>query len=238
MCIRDSSKFTAMKISLFDVSGSQIRHATLKKFDERSTGSKCYNSQPGVGIGGGNKDGYSIRVATADLLARREAKKVLVLLSDGLPSDYNGGTRAGLDDVRDAVREAPVSYTHLDVYKRQDQTWKDDVTANIVRSIESNLGEIFSKACTIATDYGKTGKVNTRSLNTLVRSAARVKKMNVFANPMLEQLSKSLSTITNDDMDKAEWQVEEAIVDAWNYARATGINLDMSICPFDEKRCV
>lgn len=103
---RGLSKFTAMKISLFDVSGSQIRHATLKKFDERSTGSKCYNSQPGVGIGGGNKDGYSIRVATADLLARREAKKVLVLLSDGLPSDYNGGTRAGLDDVRDAVREA------------------------------------------------------------------------------------------------------------------------------------
>lgn len=103
---RGLSKFTAMKISLFDVSGSQIRHATLKKFDERSTGSKCYNSQPGVGIGGGNKDGYSIRVATADLMARREAKKVLVVLSDGLPSDYNGGTRAGLNDVREAVREA------------------------------------------------------------------------------------------------------------------------------------
>ena len=49
---------------------------------------------------------FASRVATADLLARREAKKVLVLLSDGLPSDYNGGTRAGLDDVRDAVREA------------------------------------------------------------------------------------------------------------------------------------
>ena len=103
---RGLSKFTAMKISLFDVSGSQIRHATLKKFDERSTGSKCYNSRTGVGIGGGNKDGYSIRVATADLLARREAKKVLVVLSDGLPSDYNGGTRAGLNDVREAVREA------------------------------------------------------------------------------------------------------------------------------------
>ena len=72
---RGLSKFTAMKISLFDVSGSQIRHATLKKFDERSTGSKCYNSQPGVGIGGGNKDGYSIRVATADLMARREARR-------------------------------------------------------------------------------------------------------------------------------------------------------------------
>lgn len=103
---RGLSKFTAMKISLFDVSGGQIRHATLKKFDERCTGSKCYNSMPSVGTGCGNKDGYSIRVATADLMARRESKKVLVVLSDGLPSDYNGGTRAGMNDVREAIREA------------------------------------------------------------------------------------------------------------------------------------
>lgn len=121
-----------------------------------------------------------------------------------------------------------------DLQNMVDQTWKDDVTANIIRSIEANLGEIFSKACDIATNYGKTGRVNTRSINALCRSAAKVKKMNVFANPMLAQLSESLAAITNDDVDKAEWQVEEAIVDAWNYAKATGINLDMSICPFDE----
>lgn len=104
---RGLSKFAAMKISLFDVSGGQIRHSTVKKFDERCTGgSKCYNSINPVGIGGGNKDGYSIRVATADLMARREKKKVLVLLSDGLPSDYNGGPRTGMSDVHEAVREA------------------------------------------------------------------------------------------------------------------------------------
>lgn len=105
---RGLAKYAAMKISLFDVSGGQIRHATLKKFDEVAPkgSSRCYNSMKPVGIGGGNKDGYSIRVATSDLMSRREQKKVLVLLSDGLPSDYNGGTRAGMNDVRDAVREA------------------------------------------------------------------------------------------------------------------------------------
>ena len=105
---RGLAKYAAMKISLFDVSGGEIRHATLKKFDEVASkgSSRCYNSMRPVGIGGGNKDGYSIRVATSDLMARREQKKVLVLLSDGLPSDYNGGTRAGMADVRDAVREA------------------------------------------------------------------------------------------------------------------------------------
>lgn len=103
---RGLSKFTAMKISLFDVSGGKIRHSTLKKFDERSIGSKCFDSIEPIGTGGGNKDGYSIRVATADLMARREKKKVLLILSDGLPSDYNGGARAGMNDVQDAVREA------------------------------------------------------------------------------------------------------------------------------------
>lgn len=103
---RGLSKFAAIKISLFDVSGGVIRHSTVKKFDEKGVGSKCYNSIQPVGIGGGNKDGYSIRVATKDLLARRETKKVLVVLSDGLPSDYNGGDKQGMNDVKDAVREA------------------------------------------------------------------------------------------------------------------------------------
>lgn len=45
-------------------------------------------------------------MATKELLARRESLKVLLILSDGLPSDYNGGPRAGMDDVRNAVKEA------------------------------------------------------------------------------------------------------------------------------------
>jgi len=99
-------KYAAIKITLFDVSCGTIRHATLKKFEEKTKYSKCYNSINVVGVGGGNKDGFSIRVAAKDLLSRREHRKVLVVLSDGLPSDYNGGERAGMQDVRDAVREA------------------------------------------------------------------------------------------------------------------------------------
>ena len=96
----------ALKISLFDVSLGKIRHATLKQFDEKTNGTRLYNSINNVGIGCGNKDGYSIRVATKELAARRESFKVLLILSDGLPSDYDGGARAGLEDVKDAVKEA------------------------------------------------------------------------------------------------------------------------------------
>lgn len=96
----------ALKISLFDVSFGRVRHATLKQFDEKTSGTRLYNSIGSVGVGCGNKDGYSIRVATEELTKRRESLKVLFILSDGLPSDYNGGPRAGVEDVRNAVKEA------------------------------------------------------------------------------------------------------------------------------------
>ena len=102
------SSFAAIKVTLFDSCGI-IRHETLKKFDERGKSkrdSRCYSSINQVHTGGGNKDGFSIRMAVKDLLARREKMKVLVVLSDGLPSDYRGGETAGMDDVRSAVREA------------------------------------------------------------------------------------------------------------------------------------
>ena len=160
-------------------------------------------------------------------MLKRDREKLLRELTARIPTAQEYRARAKMEVTVRAFPSTGGTATGLapDLQDLVDQTWKDDVTANIVRSIESNLGEIFAKACTIAT----------RSLNTLVRSASRVKKMNVFANPMLEKLAGSLSAITNDDMDRAEWQVEEAIVDAWNYARSTGITLDMALCPFDEK---
>ena len=50
-----------------------------------------------------NKDGYSIRVATSELLKQVAKKKILIILSDGLPSAYAGD---GTNDVSTAVDEA------------------------------------------------------------------------------------------------------------------------------------
>ncbi|MBR2895605.1 MAG: hypothetical protein IKC03_08120, partial [Oscillospiraceae bacterium] len=78
-------QFAALKITLFDSCG-KVCHVTLKQFDEQTKGqkeSRCYSSIDQIGTGCGNKDGFSIRVATKDLMDRREAKKVLLILSDG-----------------------------------------------------------------------------------------------------------------------------------------------------------
>jgi len=53
-----------------------------------------------------NRDGYSIGIATAELLQRREETKILLVLSDGMPAANHYGGRAAVEDTARAVREA------------------------------------------------------------------------------------------------------------------------------------
>ena len=83
-----------------------------------------------IAAGNGNKDGYSIRAAALDLAKRTERRKILMVLSDGLPSGYFSEAEA-IDDVRTAVQAArrrgllviPIIYTartdeNVDAYRR------------------------------------------------------------------------------------------------------------------------
>lgn len=61
---------------------------------------------PSLRADGNNRDGYSIRVAANELALRHEPRKILFVLSDGLPSASGYGGKAAYQDVRDAVLEA------------------------------------------------------------------------------------------------------------------------------------
>jgi hypothetical protein len=98
--------FVSMKISTFNVGDCGVTHYTAKGFNDNSHGNKSYNFLKVQKASGGNKDGFSIRVAAKELLKRPERTKVLIVLSDGLPSDYKGGYEHGRRDVKDAVRDA------------------------------------------------------------------------------------------------------------------------------------
>lgn len=106
----------ALKISLFSVGWSgfcgdgAVLHHTVKDFRDKAKKNLSYAfgslTDGSVIAGGGNKDGYSIRMATAELLKRKEKNKILIIVSDGEPTDYNGGVPAGVEDVKKAVAEA------------------------------------------------------------------------------------------------------------------------------------
>lgn len=96
-----------MKIAVFDSYGQDsVTHEVVKDFDEEFSGSFSCSFLEHGRTGYGNKDGYSIRVATKQLLARPEEDKILLVASDGLPSDYRSGFAEGIADVKDAVHEA------------------------------------------------------------------------------------------------------------------------------------
>ena len=99
----------ALKISLFNTI-INTQHYTIKDFDQTgpANASIAFGSiaNEKITAGGGNKDGYSIRVATKELMKRAEKRKVLVVISDGEPTDYSGGTVEGMKDVKRAVCEA------------------------------------------------------------------------------------------------------------------------------------
>lgn len=113
------------------------------------------------------------------------------------------------------------------------QTWRNDVVSNAIRGIEASIGQVFVQACTAAKGYVERGKFSQRTLNTLVRVSARVKKTNVFANPLLDSLGNRLANFDGKSHEAVQEAVEEAILDIYEYAQATYINLDMDICPFN-----
>ena len=99
-------EFMLLKIAAFDASGSNsVTHEVIKDFEEVAPCNFTHNFYLKGRTGGGNKDGYSIRVATQQLLERPEKEKILIVASDGLPSNYSYG-ESGIKDVQSAVAEA------------------------------------------------------------------------------------------------------------------------------------
>ena len=99
-------RYMPVKITAFDAcSNNFVLHEVIKGFDEKMNASCSYNFFMSGRSGNGNKDGFSIRIATKELLGRSEKEKLLVVASDGTPSCYQNYV-GGMADVRDAVNEA------------------------------------------------------------------------------------------------------------------------------------
>lgn len=101
------SKHMPLKMTAFDSCGQGIIHEVLKNWDEELPVSGAYNFAIKGRGGAGNADGYSIRVATEELLERSEEEKILIVLSDGAPAQVTyGGKLTAEDEVKMAVEDA------------------------------------------------------------------------------------------------------------------------------------
>lgn len=91
-----------IKIQRFDEYDSII-HREIRGWHDKSKENKSWKAT--LNTGGGNVDGFSIKVAVEELKKRRETKKILFVLSDGLPAGYHSDTQA-FRHVNEVVTEA------------------------------------------------------------------------------------------------------------------------------------
>lgn len=169
---------------------------------------------------------------------KRDRERLIATILSAIPSESDYRTSADLTLEVRAFPTTGVTTEGLapDLQDSLNATWKNDVVANAIKGIEVGIGEIFSLCCSILATYTKAGKIHGRSTNALNRIAVRAKKLNVFANPMLESLASRLENIGDlDDCDIAD-RVEDCMLDAIQYARATGIKLDMSKCIYSAEQ--
>lgn len=141
------------KIALFDQSSMSVNHCVIKGFDEKKSGNRSWNSLSAIGTGGCNMDSVNIRIAAMELMRRSEKKKVLFLLSDGLPSAYGSKSEA-YAEVRQAVLAArrkgviviPIMFGTEDFLRSSQPTYELMYEKNIISCVPK---EITPRLCTL-----------------------------------------------------------------------------------------
>lgn len=91
------------RISFFSGNYNDVYHSTVKDFNQESNDTLSWKRVPNI-PNSANRDGYSIKVAAAEILKRNERRKFLIVLSDGVPTEPN--QIAGQREVKEAVRQA------------------------------------------------------------------------------------------------------------------------------------
>lgn len=95
-----------LQITQFDYNHHNgIDHKVIRSFEDSSDNNRTQQRVNPNYTGGGNGDGYSIKIAHRQLMKRPERQKVLFVLSDGEPSAYYGHEQA-YNHVNEAVKEA------------------------------------------------------------------------------------------------------------------------------------
>ena len=130
--------YMPLKITAFDADGSHnVRHEVIKNWSEKVHANASYNFLTKGYTGWGNKDGYSISIASPELMKKSEKKKLLVILSDGLPTDYDSSIEA-YSDVERAVKDAVKNGIEVfSIYFGEPRT-------DIIRKFEEMYGDVRS----------------------------------------------------------------------------------------------
>jgi nitric oxide reductase activation protein len=142
------------KIALFNTAGGGASHMCIKPFESKGKINFSYSSLNSLTPGGCNEDSVHIRVAAMELAKRKEKRKILFVLSDGLPSAYaNRGSAEA--EVRKAVDDAtrmgivviPIMFGDMDEMQRNMRSYNAMYPKNLIvcepKEISKKLPLVF-----------------------------------------------------------------------------------------------
>lgn len=124
-----------------------IIHKVIKGWDEQHAWNCCYNFlRHHDGIQYGNDDQYDIRIAAKELLQRPEKNRILIVLSDGTPSDVED-TKAAIDEARKrGIKVAGIYFEYGEIGMDADDfrhMYQHDYVCCTTDEIDKNLSKIL-----------------------------------------------------------------------------------------------
>ena len=92
----------------FSVTGHSTSYGGVELYDYIDFGERNKSARErliNISSGGCNRDGYAIRYVVNKLLKRKEETKLLFVISDGLPNDYDYGTKELIADLKNMKKK-------------------------------------------------------------------------------------------------------------------------------------
>ena len=139
-----------IKIVAFDCTRT-VNHEVIKGWNERQAQNCCWNFCLHGRSGCGNADAYDIGIAAKELLSRPEQKKMLVVLSDGQPTEASvAETKTTIDTARKKGIQVSGIYFEEGRIGRDAGTFrhmygKENGICVTTKEIDENLEKLFYK---------------------------------------------------------------------------------------------
>lgn len=124
-------------------------HHVVRDWNSNSKKNYAHNYLRSKRASGRNEDGYSIRMATKELLKRSEKDKILIVLSDGLPSDTQD-TKFAIKEARDnGIFLVGIMFGDAQFREQSFEAYRDMYQKNIIstdtKGIPKKLTSILKK---------------------------------------------------------------------------------------------
>ena len=138
-----------IKIVAFDDAYNGVVHEVIKGWEEQQRYNCCWNFCKQGRSGGGTPTRESVLVATKEILARPEQKKLIVVLTDGEPADQAGTKKAIQQARRSGITVAGI-YFEIGSIDRAAKTFNDlfdnrDIVCTELSNVDAELSALLKK---------------------------------------------------------------------------------------------